>query len=50
MAVAVSVVTFVTAWNLYRHSPQPDAVVYAIPVGPVVLFGVLVLLMFRRPR
>ncbi|MFB9073731.1 hypothetical protein ACFFX0_22015 [Citricoccus parietis] len=50
VAMAVAVITFVTSWNLYRIRPESEAVIYLAPAAPMVLFGLLVALMFRRPR
>lgn len=50
VAIAVAVITFVTSWNLYRMQPGSEAVTYLAPAAPMVLFGVLVVLMFRKPR
>lgn len=50
VAIAVAVITFVTSWNLYRIQPESWTVMYLAPAAPVVLFGMLVALMFRKPR
>lgn len=50
LMIGVAVVIFVTAWGLYRASPQPAVVVYLMPLMPVALFGLLVILMFWRRR
>lgn len=50
VAVLVAVITFTTAWNLYKY-PQSDLTIYLVSLTPVAAFLVLLVMMFagRKP-